>query len=147
MFDITKIDSNFFLPFPKINQKLIDAAHHPSIHPSIHVIIIIQPQSLLSPPKVLVHFNRFNHYTAPMIPDSLLLGPTVFHQLFLLLLLHPREKFRSFISHFPSTQRTLHSPPLDPPRISRSSAPLCSTSLFFHVASHRNGRVHACPRQ
>lgn len=116
MFYITtsKTDSNFFLPFPKINQKLIghDAAHHPSIHPSIHVTIIIQPPCCLLQKRSFISIDSFNHYTASTILDPLLLRPTVFHQLFLLLLLlpHPREKFRSFISHFPSTQRTLHSP-------------------------------------
>lgn len=50
MFDITKIDSNFFLPFPKINQKLIghDAAHHPSIHPSIDSCYHYHPTSILA---------------------------------------------------------------------------------------------------
>lgn len=141
----------FFPPFSK-NQPKIDRPRcsTPSIHPSIHRFMLslssnLNPCCLLQK-RSFISIDSFNHYTASTILDSLLLRPTVFHQFFLLLLLlpHPREKF---ISHFPSTQRTLHSPPLDPPRISRSSAPLCSTSLFFHVASHRNGRVHACPRQ
>ena len=132
----------FFPPFSK-NQPKIDRPRcsTPSIHPSINSCYHYHPASLLSPPKALVHFNRFIQS------------------------LYRVNDPRSTVITSHRFSPTLSSPPppspsarkisivyltfsiLDPPRISRSSAPLCSTSLFFHVASHRNGRVHACPRQ
>lgn len=103
---------------------------HPSIHPSIHVTIIIQSQSLLSPPKVLVHFDRFiqSLYRAND-PRFTVITPHRFSST----LSSPPPPSPSVRKIYLTFSINTENSPLDPPQISRSSASSETKRRLFFV--------------